>query len=234
MSVEEEIQSEVDSAAAATPSETEEVAAATSEPTTETEESTDTPADDFYKNQYENLQKDYTRKAQELAALKSKPSEPKEQEPEWTKPDWQPKTWQEAIEAGKQAALREVAPALTEYQQTRQQRELSAQIQSAAEAEMTEIKTLDPKVDENAVYTHATKYGFANLKSAYQNLIDMRGLAKSEQQRVLKNLKIRNEEPVGVSGATSPEDDAPSYQEISGPQSIRSAALAAFRSLQRK
>ena len=232
MSAEEEILSEVNSAAAETeaPSETETPA---SEPETK-EEITETPADDFYKNQYENLQKDYTRKAQELAELKKIKDEPKQEEPEWAKPDWQPKTWQEAIEAGKQAALREVAPALNEYQQTRQQRELAAQIQSQAEAEMTEIKTLDPKVDENAVFTHATKYGFANLKSAYQNLVDMRGLAKSEQQRVLKNLKTRNEDPIGVSGATSPEEEGDSYQQVSGPQSIRSAALSALRSLQRK
>ena len=236
MSVEEEILADVNSAAAKTeaPSEPAEVTPAVSEPVTETKEDTETPADDFYKNQYENLQKDYTRKSQRLAELEKTKSEPEPEVPEWTKPDWQPKTWQEAIEAGKQAALREVAPALTEYQQARQQRELTSQIQTAAEAEMTEIKALDPKVNEDDVYTHATKYGFPNLKAAYQNLIDMRGLEKTVQQKVLKNLKIRNEDPVGVSGATSAEDDTPTYQEISAHRSIRSAASAALRSLQRK
>ena len=233
---ESELMSEVISATlpkADAPSETPEATPATAEPEQAKTEPTaeSTPADDFYKSQYENLQKDYTRKAQELAELKKTKSEPEPEVPEWTKPDWQPKTWQEAIEAGKQAALREVAPALTEYQQARQQRELYAQTQAAVDKELVEVKALDPKLDENALFNHANKYGFNSLKAAYQNLTDMRGLEKTVQQKVLKNLHARQDDGVGVSGATSVEDDTPTYQEIAGFKSIRSAASAAFRSL---
>jgi hypothetical protein len=133
MSVEEEIMAEVNSAVEA-PSETPEQPKVESEPQVEESAQEDPQKTDFYKSQYENLQKDYTRKAQELAELKKINSEPKEEAPQWTKPDYQPKTWQEVFENAKQAALKEVEPALTEYQQARQQRELYAQAQTAVDA----------------------------------------------------------------------------------------------------
>ncbi len=138
------------------------------------------------------------------------------------------------FEKAKQATLKEVEPALNEYQQSRQQREAYSQAQAVAEAEMTEIKGLNPKVDENQIYQHATKYGFSNLKAAYQNLIDMQGIEKTAQAKVLKNLKIRESDPVGVSGATEPDDYTPTYQSIVGQKSIYSAAQAALRSLKGK
>ncbi len=200
----------------------------------ETQQEPEAPKEDFYKKQYENLLPDYTRKSQKLAELEKINIEPKVEQPEWTKPDWQPKTWQEATEAGKQAALREIAPLLNEVQQAKQQREATEQARQVADAEMAEIKVLNPKVNEDLVYQHATKYGFPSLKSAYQNLIDMQGLQKTTQQKVLRNLNQRNSEPVGVSGATTPVDDTPSYQEIAGFKSIRSAASAALAQLKGK
>lgn len=190
--------------------------------------------EDFYKSQYENLQKDYTRKSMELADIKKTNVIEPAPQPEWTKPDWQPKTWQEATEAGKQAALREIAPDLQEIRQSRQQREAIEKNRQVAEAEMAEIKSKDPKINENLVYNHATKYGFQSLKSAYQNLLDMQGIQKTTQQKVLKNLNVRNAEPVGVSGATTPEDDTPSYAQISSFKNIRSAASAALAQLKGK
>ena len=228
---EEEIMSEVNNAAAGV--EPEEASSET-EPVVESEaitEEVEQPKEDFYKSQYENLQKDYTRKAQELAEIKKINTSEPTQEPEWTKPDWQPKTWQEATEAGKQAALREIAPLLTEVQQAKAQREAYTKAQEVANAEIAELKVLNPKLDEDSVFKHATKYGFSSLKTAYQNLVDMRGLEKATQQKVLKNLGQRQADPVGVSGATSVEDDTPSYSEISGFKNIRSAASAAYRSL---
>lgn len=236
MDTEEQIMSEVVSSAAATkeeaPSQTPESTPEVSEPEVEVtakETKVSEPQEDFYKKQYENLQKDYTRKSQRLAEYEKSNSEPEpEPDPEWTKPEWQPKTWQEAIEAGKQAALKEVAPMLSQYQQEQQRQQLYTQAQAQAEQEMAEIKTQNPKINENLIYQHATKYGFTKLKDAYANLMDMQAVQKSAQDRVLKDLKNRQADPVSVSGATTPEDDTPSYQEISGYKSIRSAASAAF------
>lgn len=241
MDTEQQIMSEVISAAVGTaPAEAplepdKEVTPAASEPVTEPEQSA-SAEEDFYKSQYENLQKDYTRKAQELAELKRINSEPQPEDSlPWEKdPNYQPKSWKEVYDLAKQATLREVSPLLSEVEQSMREKEALAQARQAAEAEMTAIKAKDPKIDETAIYTHANKFGFASLQHAYDNLMYIRSLEKDVQAKVLKNLKNRAEEPIGISGATPVTDEAPSYQEIVQSKSIRDAASAALARLQGK
>lgn len=207
------------------------IAQATSEPQAIVEETSEpqiqeAPKEDFYKVQYENLQKDYTVKSMKLAELEKIKDEPVQKEA-WEEPNWQPKTWQEVFEAGKQATLREVSPLLSEVEQAKQQRDAQAQATTAAEAEMSAIKTKDASVNEDLVYKIANKYG-STLSAAYQFLKDTQELEKTVEQRVLKNLKIRGEDNVGVNNGTIETDDTPTYDEIHSHKSIFSAAKAAL------
>jgi chromosome segregation ATPase len=75
-------------------------------------------------------------------------------------------------------------------------------IEDRVSAELTEIKTADPKLNENALFLHATKYGFNNLKAAYQNMTDMAKLAKNVQQQTATNIQKRNDPVSSSPGAT--------------------------------
>ncbi len=243
MDIEEQIQAEVESSAAmSAPSEaTEEVV---SDDDLEQQEVEQASQEELYdlpdgrkvtakalSDEYHKLLPEFTRRSQELAKFKEIKREPEpaaKTEPEpWEQPDWQPKTWQEVFEAGKRATLKEVSPMLSEFEQAKQQRELTAQATQATEAEMARIKEKDPRVNEDAVFQYANKYG-TSLTAAYQVMQDIKNLEKTVEQRVLKNLKTRDADGIGVSSATSVEDDTPTYQEINSQRSIGSAARAAL------
>ena len=187
----------------------------------------------------QNFMPDYTKKSTELKRIKEERESIKEEpkpvakEP-WEEPGWQPKTWQEVFEAGKRATLREVSPLLSEVEQGRQQRELTAQATKAAETEMASIKESDPRVNEEAVYQHANKFGFSNLTQAYNNMKAMKELEKITEAKVLKNLKARQGDNVGISVPGTETDNTPTYDSIHSFKSARSAAAAALRSIQGK
>lgn len=243
MDVEEQILSEVNSAAAITE--------APSEPTIETQgDVPEKTIEDIIpevqkfelpdgrevdaqglKDEYYKLLPEFTRRSQELAALKQPKQETAPEKAPWEDPNWQPRTWQEVFEAGKQATLREVSPLLQEVEQNKQQREIYSQAQAAIDTELASIKAKDPKINETELFKHANK-GFNSLTAAYNDLQERKIMAKTIEQNVLKSIKFR-EDPIAVSSATSPQDDIPSYQDISKFRNVRDAAAAAFSQLRK-
>jgi len=160
--------------------------------------------------EYRNLLSDYTRKSQELAKVKTetiieeKPASP------YADPNYVPQTYEEIIKAAEERAL-----------QTLEQRDLDriAQQQAVEETvlgQLNEVKTIDPALNESKLFEHANKYGFKDLKLAYQNMKDMREQAKVIQQETAKNIAKRAD-PVSVSpGATGAKlnpDDFPTAVE---------------------
>jgi Fe2+ transport system protein B len=160
-------------------------------------------ADGLSKAWKENFMPDYTRKAQELAAIKQKVTEVKPQEevkPSLLEnPDWQPESYAQLA--------------------TELQRKMWAELQSAAQAEdnaaaerdayiqreIEEVKALDKNVDMNRVMAHAAKYAFSSLIPAYQNMKAIEDAASLAEERVLKNMQARSAAPVGAptAGASS-------------------------------
>ena len=159
------------------------------------------------KAEYENLLPEFTRKSQELARLKGEGDpkdikKPEDDVPEWKKPDYEPKSYAEVIEIAKKEALADIQKGREAEQQ-----HVKA-IQSAVDTQLGEIRALDPKLDEKALFLHATKYGFHDLKAAHANMTDMRKVAVDTEQRVVKNLKGREADPVsGGAGGTPAADD---------------------------
>lgn len=148
--------------------------------------------------EYENLLPEFTRKSQELATLKAQSAPPiTTEEPAWKNPDYSPKSWAEAIEIAKAEALKDLTANATAAQQA------EAQTRAQVETELAQIKVSDPKVDENALFDHAVKYGFTDLKSAHANFKAMRDVALTTEQRVLKSLNTRAADPIATTpGAT--------------------------------
>jgi hypothetical protein len=142
----------------------------------------------------ENFLPDYTRKAQELAELKRAPKE----EPEWAKPDYVPKTYAEVIQIAKQEAIAELERG---RQAEAQQR---AEIASQVDAQLNELKASDPKLDENSLFLHASKYGFRDLKIAHENYRTMRDAVAQAEARAVANLQARGQTPVAMPTGTPP------------------------------
>lgn len=154
----------------------------------------------------ENFLPDYTRKSQALAAQN------KQQTPEnisnqpadkYADPNYVPQSYAEIIEAAEQRAIAK----FEEKQQSEIQR-VSA-IEAQVTTQLTELKTVDPSLNENALFLHATKYGFQDLKSAYTNMKDMATMAKNVQQQTAQNIQRRATEPVaaqpGQNNGTTPD-----------------------------
>ena len=152
----------------------------------------------------ENFLPEFTRKSQALAEIerkKEKINSPENDEPNWKSPDYVPKDYAEVIQLAKEEAIREI----TDTYQEEQNR--IASIKASVENEVADLKKIDPKLDENALFTHANKYGFQDLKTAYSNMTDMKKAVIDTEQKTVKNLKNRESDPVSSGAAGhSPEE----------------------------
>ncbi len=154
-------------------------------------------AEELYKEHTENLIPEFTRRSQELAQLKkgenlnNKPTESK-----FANPDYTPQTYEEILQEAEARAVRTI--------EAKEQARLTQEkaIQDTVSNQLAEVKKVDPTVNENALFLHANKYGFRDLKVAHQNMRDMSELAKSVKQATAKDVAKR-QDPVSVSpGAT--------------------------------
>lgn len=150
----------------------------------------------------ENFLPDYTRKSQDLAKLtKGDPQIINKDEPEWMKPGYEPKSYAEVIQIAKGEALKEI----TGKAQEAQQRE--AAIAAEVDGQLTAIKAIDPTLDENALFQHANKWGFTDLKAAHTNMKEFKRVEVDTEQRVLKNIKARGADPVATVPSSTPVTD---------------------------
>ncbi len=157
--------------------------------------------------EYKNLLTDYTKKSQELASKTTPPADPnittKPAHPA-ADPNWQPQTYAEIIEAAKLAVTADM-----EAREAKAVEERRA-VENAVSTQLTELKTADPNLNENALFQHALKYGFRDLKVAYQNMSDMSKLAKDVKVATAKDIQKRGD-PVsaspGATGASVPSSN---------------------------
>ena len=146
----------------------------------------------------ENFLPDYTRKSQTLAEIEKNKTKEVVDDP-YAKPDYIPKNYRELIEVAKQEAIKE-----TEAKQQAETERVKA-IETDISNQISVLKTIDPKLNEDALFKHANdyrvKYGieFPNLQAAYQHMKDIGVLAKNVQQETAKNIQKRND-PVSTTG----------------------------------
>lgn len=178
----------------------------TSDPVVPTEELFELPdgrkvdAATLTKEWKENFLPDYTRKSQALAA-KDKPLEVQPTASKYADPNYVPQTYEEILEEATNRALQRIE---SKEQEREQQRKA---IEDAVESQLVEIKKIDPNLNENALFQHATKYGFRDLKAAHQNMQDMNAVVKKVQTKTAADIAKRND-PVSVQpGATGARPD---------------------------
>lgn len=157
-------------------------------------------AETLAKEWKENFMPDYTRKSQELAKV-AKPAEalPTDNKPTpkvYENPEWQPQSYAELIAIAKEEVKGDFAA------EERARAEHAAAVENQVVTQLNEIKTADPTLNENALFNHAIKYGFRDLKLAHQNMKDMSEVIKKTQTTTAANIAKRND-PVSISpGAT--------------------------------
>lgn len=148
--------------------------------------------------EYENLLPEFTRKSQELAALKTQNPPITKETPPWKDPNFQPNSWADAIEIAKAEALAELG------RNAEAARAEEAAVRANVESQLVSIKAVDPKIDENALFEHATKYGFTDLNSAYTNFKAINDAVAATEKRVTKNLTTRAADPIATTPTPAP------------------------------
>lgn len=152
--------------------------------------------------EYKNLLSDYTRKSQALAARTENLQEKNAESPA----EWVPQTYAELLEKAKEVTLRELEAKETEKARATQE------LEDTVASQLAEVKSADPTVNENALFVHATKYGFRDLKVAHQNMRDMSELAKKVQQATATNIAKRSDPVSSSPGATGQRPDPSQFE----------------------
>lgn len=169
------------------------------------------------KAEYDNLLPEFTRRSQRLAEYEKGPDRtPKEDikstvdKPKWKDPDYVPGSYAEVIEIATQEAERRIQERASE------EANRVRAIQEEVDNQIGELKKTDPKLDENALFTHANKYGFTDLRTAYANMKDMKQAIVTTEQKVVKNLQKREADPVSsAAGGSTEADDGYDPREMS-------------------
>ena len=138
----------------------------------------------------DELLPEFTRRSQELAKYQDPQKQNQPQATAQPKEPWVPQSYDEILEKAKEAVLGE----LTSRQQMEQQ--AREQLADSIDSQVTELKKTEPNLNENQLFQHATKYGFGDLKLAYQNMKDMNLVVQATEQRVQKNLANRAGTPI--------------------------------------
>lgn len=179
----------------------------------------------------ENFLPDYTRKSQELASLKrgekTEINKPSDDVPDWKKPDFVPETYGDLVEIAKREIIKDMKDGAEK--QAAEQKALA----DAIDADIAEIKKIDPTIDENLVFAHANKYGFKDLKQAHANYRAMKDVEINTEKRVLQNIQSRKETPVAdgkTTKVTPPSTEGITYD----PVNVNQSASEFLQSLKKK
>jgi len=141
----------------------------------------------------DNFYPDYTKKSQALAARDDINNVEKSPIDD---PDWQPQSYSELL--SKAADIAEQRQLQKEQESEKARLALETEVGSQLEA----VKKTDPNVNENALFLHATKYGFRDLRFAHQNMKDMSETAKKVQKQTAADVTKRGD-PVSINPGAS-------------------------------
>lgn len=155
--------------------------------------------DTLAKEWKDNFLPEFTRKSQTLAELE-KAKENKTNQPiedPYADPNYVPKSYAEIRDESVKIALQQFEAkqqAIVEQQQA---------VETEVANQLSELKGIDPNLNENALFLHANEYrakygvSFPDLKSAYQHMQDIAALTKTVQQNTAKNIAKR-QDPVST------------------------------------
>lgn len=153
----------------------------------------------------EEFYPDYTKKSQDLAVYRQQQTPAETPTDPLKDPNYIPPTYEELAVQIEQRILGGM--------QERQQKEAEARqaIEDTAIAQLAEVKAGDPNVNEGALFQHAMKYGFQDLRVAHSNMKDMFGAIKKAQTVTKQNVEARVDPVSTKPGATGGSLDPDSF-----------------------
>lgn len=160
-------------------------------------------------DEYKNLLSDYTRKSQKLATYESGNKEIINKGTEG-EDEWIPTTYEEILAKAEERVLSKL-----EAKQNAEQ-EHQSQIITQVQEQLEQIKQIDPTLNDTALFTHATKYGFTDLVKAHANMKDMHSTIAKVREDTAKNLQKRNAEPINGTPNAGTVADADVYSPVNG------------------
>lgn len=168
-------------------------------------------ADELASEFKENFLPEFTRRSQRLAELEKPPvstinNQPQPQpENKYADPNYVPQTYEEIIAAAEARAVASIEAREKAQIETRQQ------VETQVANDIAEIKKTDPNVNTDALFQHAVKYGFSDLKVAHKNMQDLAAAIKATKEETAKNITKRNDP---VSRTTQPSGGKPNPQQF--------------------
>lgn len=159
----------------------------------------------------DNFLPDYTRKSQELARLAKGINNPDITPPTvvdpMADPEYAPKDYAELAKQIEERTLRALEA------RDNKAKESAAAIENVVTEQLNAVKATDKNVNENALFLHATKYHFTDLRLAHQNMTDMAKLAKTVETTTVKNIQKRSDPVSIIPGGSSGQRQDPSMFE---------------------
>lgn len=160
-------------------------------------------ADELYKEHTENLLPEFTRRSQKLSEYEKQTQTEQPKENPYADPDYIPKSYEEIIAAAEERAMSRLDA------RERAKVETQQAVESQVASEIDELKKLDPSLNTDKLFAHAVKYGFNNLKVAYNNMKDMADLVEKTQKKTVQDVAKRTD-PVSKSQTGSGTKPHPS------------------------
>ena len=162
-------------------------------------------AETLSKEWKENFYPEYTRKSQELAKVTAPITNQPTVDNPYADPAYVPKNYEELLQVAEQRALAKV--------QEREQQQVQARqaVETKVATDLAEIRKVDPALDENALFLHANKFQFRDIRLAYDNMKAIQAAAKQSQHTTVKNIAKRNDPVATAPGATGGRPNPSSF-----------------------
>lgn len=147
------------------------------------------------REEYDNLNRDYTQKSQKLAEL-TKPDPNINNVPEWKREGYIPQSYAEIIEIAEKQALGRIKA------ESAAEAAAAAERAAIVDAQIAQVRAKDPKLTDaalNALFVHANKFGIRDLNLAYENMAEMKKVATVTEERVLKGA-VKKVDPIAIGG----------------------------------
>lgn len=194
-------------------------------------------AEELEKEWKENFLPDYTKKSQELAALKKPLDSDPQPKDKWRDPSYQPQTWDEILAEAETRAERRIFSRLdADKEVQRKVEEERTTIAKQIDDEVVKIKETDKTLDENDMFTFSAEKAkkgvqYSSVNALYEDYKMVREARIKGQQDAMRYMTRREGQNVGVGGGVPAGNQPINLQDIRKHASIVDAVADRLRNL---
>lgn len=155
----------------------------------------------------ENFLPEFTRKSQALAEYeRAKDINNNPKDSPYANPEYVPSSYEELLQVAEERALKAIENKRAEEIERQQA------IENEVASQLSDIKAIDPNLNENELFLHANKFGFRDLRLAHQNMKYVSEAIKKTQESTVKNIAKRADPVSTTSRPTGTVPNPSSFQ----------------------